>query len=139
MLPVGSEVIVCQPEKRKVDSSILSLTTTCGSVPSALTSANTYLALSCPWPWCDRGCPFVTVVRHPLSHVDRTPRPVAALMVFKSIGDSLPGNVTTWAFSGRARRGTRDHPVYISRVPFGALFAGWLPSICSVVSCRGVW
>jgi hypothetical protein len=78
----------CQPEKRKVDSSILSLTTICGSVPSALTSANTYLALSCPWPWCDRGCPFVTVVRQPLSHVDRTPRPVTALMVFKSIRGS---------------------------------------------------
>ena len=34
-------------------------------------------------------------------------------MVFKDIGDSLPGSVATWAFSGRARPGTQDHPVYI--------------------------
>ena len=34
-------------------------------------------------------------------------------MVFKSIGDSLPGSVSTWAFSGRAHRDTQDHPVYI--------------------------
>lgn len=37
------------------------------------------------------------------------------LMVSKSIGDSLPGSVATWAFSVRARRGTQDHPVYIPR------------------------
>src|SRR5271165_4530341 len=61
------------PEKRKVDSSILSLTTTYGRVRSALTSANAYLALSCPQPSDDRSCPCVTVVRHPLSHADRTP------------------------------------------------------------------
>lgn len=36
-------------------------------------------------------------------------------MVFKSIGDSLPGSVATWAFSGRARHGTQDHPVNIPR------------------------
>jgi hypothetical protein len=62
-------------EKRKVDSSILSLTTTTyGRVRSALTSTNAYLALSCPQPSGDRSCPCVTVVRHPLSHADRTPR-----------------------------------------------------------------
>ena len=33
---------VCQPEKRKVDSSILSLTTTHGLIAGALTSANAY-------------------------------------------------------------------------------------------------
>src|SRR5215471_12368968 len=60
-------------EKRKVDSSILSLTTTYGRVRSALTSANAYAALSCPQPSDDRSCPCVTVVRHPLSHADRTP------------------------------------------------------------------
>jgi hypothetical protein len=45
----------------------------------------------------------------------RTHENVAVLIVFKSIGDSLPGSVATWAFSGRARRGTQDHPVYIPR------------------------
>ena len=58
----------CQPEKRKVDSSILSLSTTYGQVRSALTSANAYLAFSFPQPSGDRGCSCVTVVRHPLSH-----------------------------------------------------------------------
>ncbi len=62
------------PEKRKVDSSILSLTTTTyGQVRSALTGANAYRALPCPQPSDDRSCPCVTVVRHPLSHADRTP------------------------------------------------------------------
>ena len=65
---------VCQPEKRKVDSSILSPTTTYGRVLSALTSAYAYLALSRPQPSNDRSYPCVTVVRHPLSHADRTPR-----------------------------------------------------------------
>jgi len=59
-------------EKRKVGGSTPPLTTTYRSVPSALTSANTYLARSYPRSRRDRGCPFVTVVRHPLSHVDRT-------------------------------------------------------------------
>ena len=87
--------------------------TICGSVPSALTSANTYLALSCPWPLCDRGCPFVTVVRHPLSHVDRTPRPVAALMVFKSMGDSLAATASNWTFSMSVLDLIQDHPAHI--------------------------
>jgi hypothetical protein len=73
MLRVVLERTVCQPEKRKVDSSILSLTTTYGRVRSALTSAYAYLALSCPQLSDDRSCPCVTVVRHPLSHADRTP------------------------------------------------------------------
>ena len=38
-----------------------------------------------------------------------------ALMVFKSIGEALPGSVASWAFSGCARSGTQDHPVYIPR------------------------
>ncbi len=108
--------VACHPEKRKVDSSILSLTTSYRLVPSALTSANTYLALSCPWPWYDRGCPFVTVVRHPLSHVDRTPRPVAALMVFKSIRGS-PGRRRCDQHHWRSRldrkaRSSRIYPAY---------------------------
>ena len=56
-----------------------------------------------------------------VNHVERrawnsNPRGrVNALMVFKDIGGSLPCSVATWAFSGRARRGTQDHPVYIPR------------------------
>jgi hypothetical protein len=60
------------PEKRKVDSSILSLTTSCGLVSSTLTSANAYSALSCPKPSSDYDCPCVTVVGRSLSHADRT-------------------------------------------------------------------
>lgn len=40
---------------------------------------------------------------------------VNTLMVFKSIGEALPGSVASWAFSGCARSGTQDHPVYIPR------------------------
>jgi hypothetical protein len=54
------------------------------------------------------GLPLALSLR--LAHVPR-----AGLMVFKSTGDSLPGNVATWIFSGRARRGARDHPVYVPR------------------------
>ena len=63
---------VCQPEKRKVGSSTLPLTTSFGLVSSALTSANAYLALSCPQPLSDHDCPCVTVVSRLLSHADRT-------------------------------------------------------------------
>ena len=73
MLPTVAGRAVCQPEKRKVDGSILSLTTIYRRVRSALTSANAYPALSCPQPSDDRSCPCVTVVRHPLSHADRMP------------------------------------------------------------------
>jgi hypothetical protein len=45
----------------------------------------------------------------------RRTRAGALVVVFKSIGDSLPDSVATWAFSGRARRGTQDHPAYIPR------------------------
>jgi hypothetical protein len=93
----------------------LSRTTSYGSVPSPLTSANTYLALSRPWPSRDRGCPFVTVVRQLLLHVDRTPRRVGALMVFKSVRNSSLGSIATWTFSGPAHRASQDHPVYIPR------------------------
>jgi hypothetical protein len=65
---------VCQPEKRKVDSSILPLTTSFRLASSVLTSANGYRALSCPRPSSDYDCPYVTVVSLSLSHVDRTPR-----------------------------------------------------------------
>ena len=40
MLPVGSEVVVCQPEKRKVGSSTLPLTTSSIEVNKALTNPN---------------------------------------------------------------------------------------------------
>jgi hypothetical protein len=36
-------------------------------------------------------------------------------MVFKSIGETLPGSIASWAFSGCACSGTQDHPVYIPR------------------------
>ena len=62
-----------QPEKRKVGSSTLPLTTSFGLVSSALTSANADLALSCLQPPSDHDCPCVTVVGRPLSHADRTP------------------------------------------------------------------
>jgi len=37
------------------------------------------------------------------------------LMVFESRCNSLSGSIATWAFSGRARHVTQDHPVYIPR------------------------
>jgi len=74
MLPVGSEVVVCQPEKRKVDSSILSLTTSLGLLTSALTSSNAGWVLSYPQPSSDHDCPCVTEVGRSLSHADRTAR-----------------------------------------------------------------
>ena len=76
---------VCQPEKRKVGSSTLPLTTSFGLVSSALTSANVHWALWCPQPPSDHDCPCVTMVGRPLTHVDRTsrlhappPNPIAA-------------------------------------------------------------
>ena len=61
------------PEKRKVGSSILSLTTSCGLVSSAPTSANADWALSSLLRSSDHDCPCVTVVGRSLSHADRTP------------------------------------------------------------------
>ena len=63
----------CQPEKRKVGSSTLPLTTSFGLVSSALTSANADWALPCLQPSSDHDCPCVTVVGRSLSHADRTP------------------------------------------------------------------
>ena len=40
---------------------------------------------------------------------------VNALMVFKSVRNSLSSSVATWAFSGRVHHVTQDHPVYIPR------------------------
>ena len=74
MLRVVLERTVCQPEKRKVDSSILSLTTSFGQGSSALISANADPALSYPQPSSDHDCPCVTVVGRSLSHADRTSR-----------------------------------------------------------------
>jgi hypothetical protein len=61
------------PEKRKVGSSTLPLTTSFGLVSSALTSANAEWSLSRLSPSNDHECPCVTVVGHSLSHADRTP------------------------------------------------------------------
>ena len=75
MLLVGHGAgAACQPEKRKVDSSILSLTTNFGLVSSALTSADADWAPSCPQPSSDHDCPCVTVVGRSLSPADRTSR-----------------------------------------------------------------
>ena len=62
------------PEKRKVGSSTLPLTTSFGLVSNALTSANTVGALPCLSLSSDHDCPRVTVVGRSLSHADRTPR-----------------------------------------------------------------
>ena len=64
-----------QPEKRKVDSSILSLTTSFGLVSSALTRTNADWASWCLQPSSDHDCPCVTMVGRPLSHADRTSCP----------------------------------------------------------------
>ena len=73
MLRVVLELVVCQPEKRKVGSSTLPLTTSFGLVSSVLTSANADWALSCSQPSSDHDCPCVTVVGRSLSHADRMP------------------------------------------------------------------
>jgi hypothetical protein len=65
---------VRQPEKRKADSSILSLTTGFGLISSPLTSVNADLALACLQSPSDYDCPCVTVVCRSLSHADRTSR-----------------------------------------------------------------
>ena len=65
---------VALPEKRKVGSSTLPLTTNWGLVFSALTSVNAAQPLPCRSPSSDYGCPCVTVVGRSLSHADRTTR-----------------------------------------------------------------
>ena len=97
------------PEKRKVDSSILSLTTSFGLVSSALTRANADLALSCSQPLGDHDCPCVTVVGRPLSHADRTPRRAAS-------GGRMTTAVTPAAASwSRTRRCVADGVALCSR------------------------
>jgi hypothetical protein len=63
-----------QPEKRKVGSSTLPLTTSSGLVSSALTSVNADSALPCLSLPSDYDCPCVPVIGRSLSHADRTPR-----------------------------------------------------------------
>ena len=63
-----------KPEKQKVGSSTLPLTTSFGLASSALTSASVDSALSCLQPPSDHDCPCVTVIRRSLSHADRTSR-----------------------------------------------------------------
>ena len=67
-------VAVAQPEKRKVGSSTLPLTTSFGRLPSALTSTDADWALSYLQPSSNHNCPCVTVVGRSLSHADRTSR-----------------------------------------------------------------
>jgi hypothetical protein len=54
------------------------------------------------------------VVRHPLSHADRTPCPAAALMVFKSVRDLLSAAAPGWTFSMPVVRVIQDHPAHIA-------------------------
>jgi hypothetical protein len=73
MLLVGRGArAVCQPEKRKVDSSILSLTTSAGYIHRALTSGNTGLGRESVIRSRSRCCPFGTVFRRPMLHVGCT-------------------------------------------------------------------
>ena len=66
------------PEKRKVGSSTLPLTTSFRQV-FVVTRGNASWALSCPQLSSDHDYPCVTVVGRPLSHADRTSRlPVLA-------------------------------------------------------------
>src|ERR1700729_675547 len=62
------------PEKRKLGSSTLPLTTSFRLVSSALTRENANWALSCPQLSSDHDFPCVTVVGGSLSHADRTSR-----------------------------------------------------------------
>ncbi|MFZ0002273.1 MAG: hypothetical protein WAK76_22500 [Trebonia sp.] len=62
------------PEKRKVGSSTLPLTTSFRLVSSTLTRENANWALSCPQLSTDHDFPCVTVVGRSLSHADRTSR-----------------------------------------------------------------
>jgi hypothetical protein len=72
MLRVGLGQVGCPPEKRKVGSSILPLTTISGPVPSALNSTNANWTLSRLSPRSNHDWPYVTVVGRSLSHADRT-------------------------------------------------------------------
>jgi hypothetical protein len=66
--------VILAPEKRKVGSSILPLTTSCVLATGALNSANACWFPSRPQQSSAHNCPCVTVVSRSLSHVDRTPR-----------------------------------------------------------------
>jgi hypothetical protein len=72
--PEAGKPDVALPEKRKVGSSTLPLTTSFGLASGALTSVNADLALSRLQPSSDRDCPCVAVVGRLLSHADRTLR-----------------------------------------------------------------
>ena len=73
---------VALPEKWKVGSSTLPLTTSFRLVPSALTSTNAAWVLSCSQPSSDHDYPSVTVVGRLLSHVDRMSRSSEASSTF---------------------------------------------------------
>ena len=66
--------VIRNTEKRKVDSSILSLTTSCGLASSALTSVNVDWMISSCNRSSDNDYPCVTVVGRSLSHADRALR-----------------------------------------------------------------
>jgi len=55
-------------------------------------------------------------VRGTLRQTGSSREPFAKLpQLAKTIGGSLLGSVTTWAFSVHGRRGIQDHPVFILR------------------------
>jgi hypothetical protein len=119
------------PEKRKVDSSILSLTTSFGLFPSALTSANADWALSCLQLPSDHDSPCVTVVGRSLSHADRTPclrapgsrrlRPNSNLQIRRYLSgvQHRPDRSASWH--------DRRPPVRTCSPGAGSRSRGWLP------------
>ena len=128
LLPEAGMPNVALPEKRKVGSSTLPLTTSCGPVSSALTRANAYSVLWCLQPPSDHDCPCVTMVGRSLSHTDRTPclhasasRPLRPeLSAPLSVWPWLPADdsVTPWSSSPSPGRfsGTWPRPV-LSQAP----------------------
>ena len=77
-LRVGPEPVAYQPEKRKVGSSALPLTTSSRLVSSALNSTSADWAHWCLQSSSDHDCPCVTLVGRSLSHADRTSSPAAS-------------------------------------------------------------
>jgi hypothetical protein len=67
---------------------------------------------------CDRACPFVTVVPHPLSHVDRMPCPCAVLSADGF--QEHPRLIVCHGCYLHCRRSgwlaPQDHPAYIPRL-----------------------
>ena len=146
---------VRHPEKRKVDSSILSLTTSFGLVSGALTSVNADSALQCLQPSSDHDCPCVTVVGRSLSHVDRTPclRALGSLSTRRRLSGNKPtrtlqgmarvrsGQASAWPLSsGRSvRRGSRIKRDFALRCTFTRPFStcARCPAVTVTLEARG--